>query len=110
MKKTLILLSLLLITIVISSCKSGDTYQTLKGNELGLPDELKGLKVYSVRTEGGGLVRVGLLNNTVNSLTYTEGKTTSTTIIINKDNYCERTIIAKEILSENDSIIVIKKQ
>ncbi len=110
MKRILILL--VLATLVVS-CEKGRTTQRLNGNEPGLPPELKGLKVYTVTTGALGEVKVAVLNNQVNSLTYAVGKTTENVIIINStDSYGSsqpRTIMAKEVLFENSEIIIVKK-
>ena len=104
--KKLIVLGLLL---ALMSCERGSTTMSLTGGESALPPELKGLKVYTVST-GISYVKVAVLNNQVNSVTYTEGKTTHTTIIINPNNGATRTIDCKEIISETDDIIVIRKK
>ena len=57
---------------------------------------------------GGNWIRVAVLNGGVNSTTYMEGKIQETTIIVG-DKPKQRVITAKEILSETDSIIVIRK-
>ena len=95
-----------------SSCeKPGATSYNLSGNEQNLPDKLKGLEVYSVCIGGGDYVKVALLNDNVNSITETKtvGKisTTVSTIIIDKQN--QKLIEVKEILLENDSMIVCRK-
>lgn len=111
MRKILIFLLL----IVAMSCEdSGTALVRLNGNESKLPPELKGLKVYTVYVEGGETVRVALLNNKVNSLTYYQGSdgtnTNNHTVIMIDGNSSETKIIhAKQILSETDSIIVLKK-
>jgi tellurite resistance-related uncharacterized protein len=87
----------------------GVTSQELTGEEANLPDVLKGLKVYSVSTGEGGYVKVAILNGEVNSVGYSEGKTSETTIIINPDNYNMRTIHAKEIVYETNEVIVVRK-
>jgi hypothetical protein len=87
----------------------GDSTKTLDGNESNLPTEIKGLRVYSVKTKNGW-VNVGIKDN-VTSLNYDVqyGKTlrNETVILINKDN--NKLIQVKEILMENDSMIVCKK-
>ena len=104
--KKLIVLGLLL---ALMSCERGSTTMSLTGSESALPPELKGLKVYTVST-GISYVKVAVLNNQINSTTYTEGKTTHTTIIINPNNGTPRTIECKEIISETDDIIVVRKK
>lgn len=95
----------------LAACKkSGTTIQKLYGTEEALPQELKGLKVYTVHLdENGNTVMVAILDNDINSVTYREGKQDKTAIVINKDSYDERIIIAKEVVMENDSLMVIKK-
>jgi hypothetical protein len=106
MKKLLLFTVLLL---AIGCADPGVTTKELSGDETNLPEELKGLKVYSVSCGEGSYVKVAVLNGQLNSATYSEGKTTQTTIIINKGEYNEKTIYAKEILSETKEIIVIRK-
>lgn len=112
-KKYYLLLAIIMITAIIialSGCVKGSATQRLSGDEPALPQELKGLKVYTVHTGGIGEIKVAILNGEVNSLTYPVGKTEETTIVINKGHYDERVIEAEEILSETDEIIVIKKK
>lgn len=106
--KTKILIVLFMALMVVS-CEKGTTKQKLFGDEATLPAELKGLKVYNVST-GISEVKVAILNGQVNSLTYPVGKTQSTTIVIRKDHYDERLIEVKEILMENDSLMLIRKK
>lgn len=95
--------------LVLSSCDpAGVTRQTTTGSERGLPEELKGLKVYLVSTGEGDYVKVALLNGKLNSTTYQVGKHSETTILIGCDDQ-KRVINAKEIISETDSILVIRK-
>lgn len=76
-----------------------------------LPESLQNLQVYCIGTTNGGTVMVGILNDTLNSLTYQQGKTQETIIMINnKNSQTKRIIEAKEILSETDDIIVIRKK
>ena len=106
MKKIFLVLSL---SVVMFSCiDEGETFTHLNGNEQNLPPELKGLKVYWVYTDDGGSgVNVAVLNGEVNSLTYKSGKTQISTIMVDKQN--NRIIEIKEILIENDSLIVCRK-
>jgi len=105
MKKILLALILLL---TLTSCEDkGITRQTLTGDESNLPQELKGLKVYTVSTGEGSYVKVAVLNNQAISTTYQSGKHQQSVILVNKET--ERTINVESIISENDSIIVIKK-
>ena len=102
------ILSILILLLTLTSCEDkGITQQWLSGDESTLPAELKGLKVYRVSCGEGEYVRVGILNNQVISTTYTSGKTHQSIIIVNKET--TRTINVESIISENDSIVVIKK-
>lgn len=97
------------VLIALSSCSpSGSTSVNLNGDESSLPSELEGMKVYKVWVEDGNYVRVAILNNQINSLTYPLGKSQNTTIVVNNPSE-NKTIEVKEIISENDSIIVCKK-
>jgi tellurite resistance-related uncharacterized protein len=107
MKKLLLIACLF---IAFSCADPGVTTKNLTGDEAQLPEELKGLKVYSVSCGEGEYVKVAILNGQINSATYSEGKTTETTIIVDKGSYKERTIYVKEVLSETDDIIVIRKK
>ena len=105
--KVLVIITLM---FTFSGCmEKGETYKLLNGTEGNLPPELEGLKVYSVGTGNDGTIKVAILNNEVNSVTYSVGKYEETTIIINQNTKKQRVINAKQIISENDSIIVIRK-
>jgi hypothetical protein len=107
MKYTFLLLALIAITL--NSCfEAGTTSTTLTGNEQNLPEELKGLKIYTVSTGDLSSVKVGVIDNAkTTSLTYSEGKYQESFILVEKNT--GRTIPIGEIISENDSIIVCKK-
>ncbi len=103
-----LLSTLLLCVFIMSGCASaGETEQQLNGNEQGIPDELKGIKIYWVSTGNGSGVKVAVLNNKINSTTYSVGKTEESTIIIDKTS--NRQITVSQVLSENDSVIVCRK-
>ena len=108
--KKLLLIAMLLMAVTLSCEDPGVTTRSLVGDEKELPEELKGLKVYSVSCGEGEYVKVAILNGELNSLTYSEGKTTETIIVVNKGEYTERTIYGREILSETKDIIVIRKK
>lgn len=102
------ILSILVLLFLLTSCEDkGVTRQSLTGDESTLPQELKGLKVYRVSCGEGEYVKVGILNNQVISTTYQAGKVKQSVILVNKE--VARTINVESIISENDSIIVIKK-
>lgn len=87
-------------TVLLGSCvKKGEVTPYLVGTE-NLPDDLKGLKVYSVGVSDGNSIFVAVLDGKVNSVT-TKGKHPETTIMID---------VAKEkIIYETDSVILLKK-
>ena len=106
-----IILSLFLLSNLTSCEEAGVSRQETNGNEKDLPEELKGLKVYSVSTGGGSWVKVAILDGKVNSTTYKRnsgGKSTQTTILIDKRNN-NKVIEITQVLMENDSIIVCRK-
>lgn len=97
-----------LLSLTLTSCHDeGETSLSLDGNKHELPEELKGLKVYWVATGKASGVQVAVLNNQVNSLTYAEGKTQETVIMVNKST--NKIYEISEVLMENDSIMVVKK-
>jgi hypothetical protein len=103
-------------SLLFTSCEDkGLTRQTLTGDESTLPAELKGLKVYTVSTGEGNYVKVAVLNNQAVSTTYQSGKHSQSVVLVNKEvefgagQITTRTINVESIISENDSILVIKK-
>ena len=64
--------------LLVIGCTKGKTSQTLQGTEEALPPELKGLKVYNVTDDGMSTIKVAILNNQVNSLTYFKNDATET--------------------------------
>jgi len=73
---------LLFLSVLMFGCSTkGESVQHLNGSETNLPEELKGLKVYSVAIDDDGTyVKVAVLNGHVNSTTYQVGKVQETTI------------------------------
>lgn len=102
-------LSIIALAISIVSCtyNPGETKIRLKGNETSLPEELKGLKVYSVEIENGTYIKVAVMADKVNSTTYKVGKYDESLVIVNKQN--NKVIPISSILMENDSLIICKK-
>lgn len=107
--KTVVFFICATFSLCLFSCQdTGDTLQNLNGTELGLPDELKGLKIYTVfYNDGVSSAQVAVLDDRVNSVSYTSGKTKKSTIIINKND--NSVIEVSQILVENDSMIVCRK-
>ena len=98
---------LVICCLFISCDDAGVTSKRLNGDEKNLPDELKGLKIYSVSTGCGDYVKVAVLDGKINSTTYQVGKLQETTVIVNKQN--GKLIEVSQILVENDSVIVCRK-
>jgi hypothetical protein len=106
MKKILLTLSFL----VIGCSPAGTSEIKLTGSDNELPEEIKGLKVYNVSTGNGGSIKVALLDKKVNSVGYKEGKHQEDVItLIDESCNCETKYHSRDILLENDSIIIIKK-
>lgn len=110
MKKiNLILFNILcVLSLCLVSCEEekGTTTEQLDGDERHLPEELKGLKVYSVKTEHG-YIKVAFLNGKINSTTYNVDKTEESTILLERPNV--QTIEIEEVLMENDSMVLCRK-
>lgn len=95
-----------IIILLLASCSSNTRQIYVDQN--GMPDELKGLKIYRVPYEGGlSSVKIGVLNNQVVSTTYQQGKHTETIIMVNQPS--SKVINVSSILLENDSIIICRK-
>lgn len=107
MKTKIVILIGLLVALTIACEEAGITRTKIQGTEGNLPPELKGLKIYDVSTGGGSYVKVGILNGEVNGLTYPKGKLQESLIMV--QNGKNRVIEIESIISENDSIIVVKK-
>lgn len=107
MQKIKLHLSALLLLCFASCDHPGVTKLRLNGNENDLPQELKGLKIYSVSVGDGAYVKVAVLDNKANSITYPVGKFQESLIVV--DNSTSKQIKVSQILSETDSIIVCRK-
>ena len=97
--------------LFLFSCSNGGrVYSASEGDENYLPNELKGLKVYEVRTNDGNYIKVAILNNNVNSInSYNSSikRHESTIMITSRED--KKIIEVSKILLENDSIVVCKK-
>lgn len=102
-------LSIIALAVIgLTSCREpGTTQIKLNGDEPNLPDELKGLKVYSVSDGNGSHVKVAILNNQINSTTYKVGKHTQSLLLVNKQD--NKVIEVSSVLMENDSLIICRK-
>lgn len=106
--------------MIFSSCSDpGTTTVRLQGDEKGLPEELKGLKIYSVSdgygnytvSDGyGNYIKVSILENQVVGTSYMNGKHKNHLVYANQNNEITITVPKKNIIVENDSIMVIKKK
>jgi hypothetical protein len=102
------ILAILLGCLLLTACdEKGENHQYLNGNETNLPDELKGLKVYSVCVSPGNWVKVAILDNKIKSTTYMDGKFSESVLIVDKST--GKIITVSSIIVENDSIIVARK-
>lgn len=111
--KKLIMLSIVS-AIVLTGCnneKLGNTESRLDGTEQNLPEHLKGLTVDLVTvSKRGSFIYVATLPryNTI-SMQYQSGKNTETVIVAIPNESPQRIIQVKEIIMENDSMILVKK-
>jgi hypothetical protein len=104
MKKLILSITTLLL---ISSCSDLGTSEILLDDHKNLPTELKGLKVYRVSTGNGTSVKVAILNNDLNSITYQEGKVDESVMLLNKQT--NKVIEVSDVVMENDSLIICRK-
>ena len=111
--KKIIMLSIVS-AIVLTGCnsgKKGDIESMLNGTEQNLPEHLNGLTVDLVTvSERRAPIYVATLpgHNTI-SMNYQLGKTSQSVIVAIPDESPQRIIQAREIIMENDSMILIKK-
>jgi len=99
-----------LLGLLLSCEKAGETTQILMGDESALPEALKNLKVYNVSLGGDyGTIKVAMFMDNINSISYPSGKTTQTVFILDNSQISQRGIPVKEIIFENDSLIVARK-
>ena len=102
-----LLMCVVLSTTFISCQNAGKSSIKLNGGEKDLPEELKGLKVYSVYVGDGDWIKVAVLQNKAISTTYRQGKFTESIVCIDKSS--GKVIEVSQILMENDSLVVCKK-
>jgi hypothetical protein len=109
MKKLLVILFLL--SIIASSCSdAGTTEIRVHGSETALPEELKGLRIYSVSDGYGSKIKVAVFKGQVVGEQYRNGKYSYDAVNIYKqDGEVSRGYPESNILIENDSILVIRK-
>lgn len=97
--------------ILVSSYgkEAGVTSRELTGREQNSPSKLKGSKVYWIwtRKQAGNGVHVAISNNKVNFVTFPVGKSQQTTVLLNSQS--NKLITVKQILLENDSLIICRK-
>lgn len=99
------ILIMLVLVFSLVSC----TYNTKKQLvSQDLPPELEGLVIYDIPINNGmSSIKVGFLNKEVVSTHYPTGKTQHDFILINKQT--NDVIFVKEILIDNDSLIIARK-
>jgi len=108
MKKILIMFMLL----ITFSCSDNNTPPTTKSfdfNSNDLPNEIKGLKIYTIWDEGRtGYTKVATLNGRINSITYPIGKSQETVILIDESE--NKIFEVSKIILETDSLIICRKK
>ena len=101
---------LFLVSIVAISCSDpGTTRIRVHGTEPALPEELKGLKIYSVSEGNGRNIKVAVFQGQVVGTTYQNGKYQYDAVNIYKSDGSIRAYPESNIIIENDSILVIRK-
>jgi hypothetical protein len=98
-----------LLGLLLSCEKSGEATQLLNGSEASLPEELKGLKVYNVSLGDNGYIKLAMFDDNIRSISYPSGKTTQSIIILDNSQVSQRGVPVKEIIFENDSLIMARK-
>lgn len=100
----------IVVTTFICCITPGQTTQSLTGNEQNLPEELKGLKVYTVAVSEASTMKIAVLKNQVIATQEVNGKDVNDVVIINEGTSGNKRVIeVSEIVSENDDIIVCRK-
>ena len=100
-------ITIALTTLITISCQQPGTTSMLLNDHTNLPNELKGLKIYEVSVGNGRYVKVAVLNNTLNSLSYIDGKVDKSVMLVNKES--NKVVSVSAVLMENDSLIICKK-
>ena len=85
---------------LVSCDPAGTSKIKVTGNENELPQELKGLKVYSVSCGEGDYIKVAILNSKVVGTSYKED-----IAIIQQDSV----IPNEQVIFENDTIKIVRK-
>lgn len=99
------ILCMTVLLLGIISCTPGDTKKIIDGTEAGLPPELRGLRIYTVNTGTLSNIKVGLIDSHLRGIEYVANKKSEYIVIVCPDG---RVIEAKEIITENDSVMVIR--
>jgi hypothetical protein len=90
---------------LVSCDPAGTSRIRVTGNENELPQELKGLKVYSVSCGEGDYIKVAILNDKVVGTSYSESKYTEDIAIIQRDSVVPN----EQVIFENDTIKIVRK-
>lgn len=112
MKEHLAFNAMLLMAFVfpfLPSCNDTPSHDVLIENaDAHLPEELKGMKVYRVQNgwDGNNFLVAIVPNSQTTSLSYLEGKNREYVLVV--EPQAEPRHIKGQILSENDSLIVIR--
>jgi hypothetical protein len=99
-----------LLGLLLSCEKSGEATQLLDGSEASLPEELKGLKVYNVSLgNDNGHIKLAMFDDNIRSISYPSGKSTQSVVILDNSQISQRGVPVKEIIFENDTLIMARK-
>jgi hypothetical protein len=98
-----------LLGLLLSCEKSGEATQLLNGSEASLPEELKGLKVYNVSLGDNGHIKLAMFDDNIRGNSYSSGKITQSIVILDNSQISQRGVPVKEIIFENDSLIMARK-
>ena len=79
------LLMVIIGVIMLTGCEP--SYENKTQNFTVLPDELKDCKFYNVRSNTGSNLNIVRCPNSQTSTTYSVGKSTATTVVIDGKNY-----------------------
>lgn len=105
------LFMLIFAAVLIAGCvKKGEVSNKINGELQNLPEHLNGLTVDYVGVgDGNGIYIATLPDRQTISEAYQSGKVQVSVIVVLPKGNNARTVYAKEILLENDSVLLIRK-
>lgn len=102
MKKISLLLALLALLLAAACSNPRETSVENEELQSNLPQELKGLKVYTVYLKDGNYIKIAVLNNNIVATDQQNGEVRNQNAIINQTDL-------NKVIFENDSIMIIRK-